>query len=210
MEVLWRSLLKFSRCLLLLVIALVSACAASKGTINTFCEPSYQSGSVTSLAVPTIRNARLAPSESQQIGRSVNQAIAAKNPNLDLISANDFANLLNDLGLVDDYSDFIEDYATSGIANREFLQHLRANRIDAIMLSELSNVTQEDGAYGRNRGQTRVTMTFTVMGTQTNDVIWTASADGMKGTATTVESAPPLIEAINLAVEKIRAAVPRL
>jgi len=196
--------------MVVLLPLLLGACATSKGTINTFYEPSYTEGSVKSLAVPSIRNARLAPSESQQIGRSVNQAIAAANPSLELVSANDFANLLNELGLVDDYSDFIEDYATSGIANREFLQNLRENRIDGIMLSELANVSQQDGAYGRNKGQTRVTLTFTIMDTHTNDVIWTASADGIKGTATTVEPAPPLIEAINLAVEKIRVSVPRL
>ncbi len=127
-----------------------------------------------------------------------------------MISANTFSNLLNDLGLVGDYSDFIEDYVTSGIANREFLEHLRNNNIDAIMLSELSNAYQQDGAYGRNKAQTRITLTFTIMDTRTNDVIWTASADGIKGSATTVAEAPALIEAINLAVDKISSSVPRL
>ncbi len=191
-------------------LLLLGGCAVNRGTINSFYEPSYIVGSVRSLAVPGIRNARLAPAESQQIGRSVNQAIASQNPNVRMVSANTFNNLLNDLGLVDDYSDFIEDYVTSGIANREFLEQLNAQDIDAVLLSEISKVYQQDGAYGRNAGESRVTLSFTIMDTATNDVIWTASADGVRSTASNVGSAPPLIEAINLAVEKVREAVPRL
>lgn len=193
----------------ILFVTLVG-CAVNKGTINTFYEPSYKVGSVSTLAVPSIRNARLAPSESQKIGRSVNKAISDKNPSVKLMSANRFSNLLNDLGLVDDYSDFIEDYVTSGIANREFLEQLKNNNIDAIMLSELSNAYQKDGAYGYNKAQTRITLTFTIMDTRTNDVIWTASADGIKGSVTTIAEAPALVEAITLAVDKISTSVPKL
>jgi len=195
-------------CLMSLVI--LAGCAASRGTINSFYEPSYMQGSVNLLAIPTIRNARLAPSESQQIGRSVNRAIAEKNPTVKMMSANKFSNLLNDSGLVDSYADFIEDYITSGIANREFLENLRNNDIDAIMISELSNAYRADGSLGYNLGETRVTISFTIIDTKTNDVIWTAIADGKKGTASTLGDAPPLIEAINLAVEKIVGAVPTL
>ena len=162
-----------------LLLTLLASCATNRGTINSFYEPSYTVGSVRTLAVPGIRNARLAPAESQQIGRNVNQAIATANQNVRLISANDFNNLLNDLGLVDDYADFIEDYLTSGIANREFLEQIKAQDIDAILLSELSSVFQQDGAYARNKGESRVTLSFTIINTGTNDVIWTASADGV-------------------------------
>lgn len=194
----------------LTVTVLLSGCATQRGTINTFYEPSYQQGSISTLVVPTIRNARLAPSESQQIGRTINQAVAAKNPRIKIISANDFANFLNDEGLVDDYSDFIEDYVTSGIANREFLQKLANNGYDGIMMSELSNAFQQDGAYGVHKAQSRITIGFTVMNTRTNDIVWTASADGIKGSATTIDTAPPLIEAVTLAVDKIKESVPIL
>lgn len=187
-----------------------SGCAVNKGTINSFYEPSYIKGSVKSLAVPSLRNARLAPAASQQIGRSVNTAIANHNPNVKMLSANKFNRLLNELGLVDEYSDFIKDYVTSGIANREFLEQIQSHGIDAIMLSELSNAYQQDGTYGSTFGKTRVTLTFSILDTRTNDVIWTASADGIKGTATTVGDAPALIEAIDIAVDKIKTVVPKL
>lgn len=196
--------------LLLLTILLLTGCAANKGTINSFYEPSYQQGTVASLAVTGIRNARLAPSESQQIGRNVNMVIAQENPNLKLVSANVFNNLLNDKSMVGDYADFIKDYITSGIANRDFLSVLKSNGLDAIMISELSRVSQKDAQYGLSKGETRVTLSFTIMDTRTNDVIWSASADGIKGTATTMGSAPPLLDAINLAVEKIKESVPTL
>lgn len=194
----------------LLAAFLVQGCATNKGSINSFYEPSYTKGTVDTLAVPGIRNARLAPSESQQIGRRVNQAIASKNPGVELISANEFNRFINEEGLVGDYSDFIKDYVTSGIPNRVFLEKLEEEGIDAVMISELSNARQQDGAYGLAKGQSRITLSFTILNTTTNDVIWTASADGVKGTLTTLESAPPLVEAIQLAVEKIEGSVPLL
>lgn len=194
----------------LIATVFITGCATQRGTINTFYEPSYQQGSISTLVVPTIRNARLAPSESQQIGRNINQAIAAKNPRIKIVSANNFANFLNGKGLVDDYSDFIEDYVTSGIANSEFLQKLKDNGYDAILLSELSNAFQQDGVYGVHKAQSRITIGLTVINTRTNDIVWTASADGIMGSVTTIDTAPPLIEAVSLAVDKIKESVPTL
>ncbi|MDB2310792.1 hypothetical protein N9V19_02225 [Opitutales bacterium] len=193
-----------------IVTIFLTGCATQRGTINTFYEPSYQQGSISTLVVPTIRNARLAPSESQQIGRTINQAVIAKNPRIKIVSANKFSNFLNNEGLVDDYSDFIEDYVTSGIANREFLQKLANNGYDGIMMGELSNAFQQDGAYGAHKAQSRITIGFTVINTRTNDIVWTASADGIKGSVTTIDRAPPLIEAVNLAVDKIKESAPIL
>ena len=196
--------------LALIVTVFLCGCATQRGTINTFYEPSYLQGSISTLVVPTIRNARLAPSESQQIGRTINQALIAKNPGIKIVSANNFANFLNDEGLVDEYSDFIEDYVTSGIANREFLLKLANNGYDGVMMSELSNAFRQDGVYGMHQGQTRITIGVTIINTKTNDIVWTASADGLKGTPTTLDVAPPMIEAVNLAVDKIKESVPIL
>jgi len=38
--------------------------------------------------------------------------------------------------------------------------------------------------------------------------LWEASSDGIKGTPTTLESAPPIIEAVDLAVDKILSNLP--
>lgn len=185
-------------------------CAINRGTINTFYEPSYTVGSVKSLVVPVIRNARLAPSESMNISRTINRAIAAKNPQLRLISANAFKKLINSQGAVGEYADFIKDYVTSGIANQEFMKRLVSADIDAIMICELSRISQRDGAYGWNKAETRVTLSFTIINTNTNDVVWSASADGVKGASTTLSEAPPMAAAIQLAVSKVADAIPRL
>lgn len=186
------------------------ACATSRGTINAFYEPSYTVGSIKSLAVPVIRNARIAPSESMTIGRTINRAIASKNPQLKLVSANSFNKLINSQGAVGAYADFIKDYVTSGIANQDFMSILVKADIDAIMICELSRIYQRDGSYGLNKAETRVTLSFTIINTKTNDVVWSASADGVKGSVTTVSEAPPMAAAIELAVRKIMSAIPRL
>lgn len=80
--------------------------------------------------------------------------------------------------------------------------------VDAIMQGEMVNVTQQDGVYGQNKGQTRVTVRFTILGTKEGKLLWEASSDGIKGTATAMEEAPPIGEAVSLAVEKIMANLP--
>ena len=78
------------------------------------------------------------------------------------------------------------------------------------MLSELSNAYQQDGAFGIHKAKTRITLSFSIMDTSTNDIIWSATSDGIKGSATTIDEAPALIEAIDLAVKKIKQSVPKL
>jgi len=109
-----------------------------------------------------------------------------------------------------DRPDFIEDYVRSGISDREFLRQLQENGIDSLLLSELSNVRQEDGQFGLTKGRTRVTMSFTVIESSSGDVVWTSSADGIRGTTTTMGDAPAIAEAVELAIEKIKDSIPKL
>ena len=78
------------------------------------------------------------------------------------------------------------------------------------MQGQLLTVNQRDGATGYTKAQSRITMSFSIVETSTAKTIWEASADGIKGSATTLSEAPPLIEAINLAVNKVVENVPKL
>ncbi len=70
------------------------------------------------------------------------------------------------------------------------------------------NVLQRDGVYGLYRGLTTVTVRYSLLGTDSGLLLWEASSDGRKETATTLESAPPLIDVILLAQEKINESLP--
>jgi hypothetical protein len=191
-------------------VVLVAGCATSKGTVDSFMQSSYEQGSIDTIAIPRLRNASLAPSQAQQVTRRLTQSVQRKNPNVEIVTANSFNEFLNDRGLVDKYSDFLEDYSTSGIANREFTKHLVDAGIDGILIGVLSRVKQQDGSYGSNKGETRITLSFAVVDANRNTVIWSASADGIKGTATTLGEAPPIAQAVKLAMDKVEANLPKL
>jgi len=197
--------------LLPLLGLLLTGCATNKATINTYVDPNFSQGEVQEIAVFPIRNTRLAPSESQQINRKISQSIKRKNSSIEIMSSAEATRILNENDLSDDWAQFLDDYATSGIPNSNILAEIGSTlEVDAILQGAIVNITQEDGQYGGNKGTTRVTVRFSMLDTNEGNLIWESSSDGIKGTATTVGSAPPIIEVVNLAVDKILNSLPNL
>ncbi len=198
--------------LVVMVLSIVlTNCAVQKATINTFTDPGYGGGIIKKIAVFPAKNTRLAPSEAQQINRKISQAIKLKNPKVEIMSSAEVNRLLNDNNLADDWAVFIDNYVTSGVPDRTILIDIgNALGIDAILQGEIVNIFQQDGefGYGGNRGKTRVTVRFSMLGTKDGKLLWEATSDGIKGTATKLESAPPIIDAVNLAVDKILGTLP--
>ncbi len=192
------------RSLLLLLGILVLSCAVRKATLDMYVDPNYQQGSITSIAVFPIRNARFAPSEARQVNRKISTAISQRGAEISIIGAAESIELLNEQGLADEWAIFLDNYVSSGVPNTNSLKEFgRVLNVDAILQGEVVNIFQKDGRYGGNKGTTRVTVRFSMLGTNRGKVIWEASSDGVAGTTTTLESAPPIIDAINLAVDKI-------
>lgn len=194
----------------LICIVLIS-CAVQKATINTYVDPNYQSGRINKIAVFPIRNTRLAPSESQQINRKISMALQQRNQQIEIMSSAEAIRVLNDYDLADDWAIFLDNYVTSGVPDSKILREIgNALGIDAILQGEIVNIFQEDGHYGGNKGTTRVTVRFTMLDAKDGKLIWESSSDGIKGTTTTLESAPPIIDAVNLAIDKILTSLPPL
>lgn len=199
--------------LLLLSILLCSSfligCATSSASINTYVDPSYSGSNLQRLAIFPIRNTRLAPSEAQQLNRDLSQAINKRKPSLVIVSSAEAINVLNEKGLADEWARFLDNYNASGIPNAAVLKDIGdALGVDAIIQGEIVNLQQTDGVYGGNKGTTRVTVRYSMMGVQSGKLLWEASSDGLRTTATTVEAAPPVIEAIKLAQAKILSTLP--
>lgn len=179
-------------------------CATSKATINSFTDPSYSAQDVQSIAVLPIRNARLAPSEAQTVTRKVSQALHRDAPKMKLVGPEEAVRILNEKNLAHDWATFVEDYVKSGVPDASALKRFGAALgVDALMQGELVSVYQEDGHFGGNKGTTRVTVRFTMLSTRDGDLLWEASSDGLKTSSTTLGSAPPIVEAVNLAIDKI-------
>ncbi len=181
-----------------------AGCATSRATINSYVDPNYTRGSIESIAVFPIRNARFAPSEAQQINRRISTVIHTKNQAIRIMSSTEAVNILNEHGLADDWAVFLDNYVASGVPDANALRDIGAALgIDAIMQGEIVNVFQQDGTFGGNKGQTRVTVRFTMLDCRNGRMLWEASSDGVKTTATTLDKAPAIIDAVQLAMDKI-------
>lgn len=181
-----------------------TACASATATINSYVDPTYARGGIESIAVFPIRNGRFAPSEAQQINRRIATVIHARDPELRIMSTPEAISLLNEHGLADDWAVFLENYVASGVPDANALRDFgTALGVGAILQGEIVNVFQRDGEFGGDKGQTRVTVRFTILDCEHGRMLWEASSDGTKTTATTLDHAPPIVEAVGLAVDKI-------
>jgi len=188
---------------LLFVVVLLAGCY-EEATINTYSDPSFDENTITKLAIFPIKNTKIAPGESRTINRKIAQGIHKSAPNIEIMSSNEAVNKLNEEGLADDWAQFLANYNSSGVPNSKMLFKIGdALNVDGIMQGEIVNVQQSDGSYGYSSGTTRVTVRYSILGVDSGKLLWEASSDGIRKTATTMEDAPPLIEAILLAQEKI-------
>lgn len=196
---------------LILLSIFVSGCAISKGTINSFVEPTYEIGSIQKVAVFSVRNARFAPSEARQINKQIIQSLVAKNPEIEIVSPSEALRKINESNLAEKWADFVEDYYTSGIANRSILASVnKILGVDAVLQGQLLNVYQVDGDCWQRKGQTRITISFSVIENETAKTVWEASSDGIKGNATACAAAPPIADALSLAITKVTENMPLL
>ncbi len=193
----------------------VGACATTKATLNTYIDPGFDAGSVESLALLPSLNPSLAPSETRELTLRVAQGIDERSPNVSVLGPVEAAQLLNDAGLADAWATFLITYDPSGVPDREVLRSVgEALDVDVILQGEMLNVYQVDGGGEGNsggKGQTRVTVRFTMLDTRAGRLVWAATSDGIRETALGGSlgiKAPPIIEAVELAVDSLISSMP--
>jgi len=180
------------------------SCSTRKATINTYTDPTYTPGKIKTIAIFPARNAHISAGDAQQIIRKITQSLHKKNPHINIISSSESSRRLNEADMVDDWNYFLDTYISGGIPDSHVLRQIGdALRTDIILHGEIIDIFQQDGQFGGNKGTTRVTVHFSMLNTHEGKMIWEATSDGIRTTTTTIEKAPPLIEAINLAVDKI-------
>ena len=206
--------MKIKSILLVIVLTVIISCAVNRATINTFTDPGFRIGKIKRIAVFPIKNTRFAPSEAQLINRKISSAIKKNNPSIEIIGPAESIRLLNANGLADDWGYFLDNYLVSGIPDATVLADIgRALNVDAVFQGEILQLFQEDGIPGdlfSKKGITRVTVSFSLMEIESGKLLWEATSDGVKGTVTSIEKAPPIIEAVDLALGKIMENLPQL
>ncbi len=196
---------------LAVISVFIASCATNKGTVNSFVDPSFTATSIQSVAIFPIRNTRAAPAEARQINRRIALTLQQQNPSVLLINETEASEKIDDAGLGSDWADFVTGFAASGIPDVKKIREIGAAiGVDAILQGELVSVQQADGVYGGNRGTTRVTVRYTLLDAHDGRLLWETSAEGRRETATTLQGAPPIMEAVDLAVDKILGNLPTL
>lgn len=204
-------IIRYLSSIVIICTILVAGCSTQRATLKTYVEPSLDPCAVKAIAVFPMRNVRLLPDEAREINRGVTQALHSQNQNLKILGPAESVDLLNKAELADGYSDFLRDYATSGIPNASLLRKIgEALYVDAIMQGEVYDIKQRDGTYSGNKGETSLTVRYVILSTTKGDVLWEATSNSKLSTATTIEDAPPLYEAILNAQNKILSALPTL
>jgi len=195
---------KLSLLIILLVGLVILTGCGERATIDTYSDPSFSKGSISRLAIFPMQNTRLAPSQSRQVNRDVTQGVNSINPNIEIMGASKATRIINEHKLADEWAQFLDDYNSSGVPNSQILFKIGdALNVDAIMQGEIVDVYQIDGKYGSNTAMSRVTVRYSILSTDSGKLLWEATSRGSSESATTMADAPPLIEVIKLAQEKI-------
>ncbi|MFC2084806.1 hypothetical protein ACFLS9_07095 [Bacteroidota bacterium] len=195
--------------LIICITVFISGCSVSKATLSSFVDPNISNEELNSIAVFPIRNARFAPNEAKQINKKISTEIHNLNKDIQIMSSDDVINILNEYDLASSWAMFLDNYSSSGIPDKYILYEIgEVLNVDCLVQGEVVNIFQEDGEFGINNGLTTVTVMFSLISTKSGKILWEASSDGTKKTVTSFEDAPPIMEAVNLAVDKILSNLP--
>lgn len=201
---------------LLLIAALavlVSGCAMKKATIDSFVEPMYQQGTLKSVAIFPVQNAAVAPQQAMAINAKIVSAMQRKSPGIGLVSPAESARKINDAGAAEHWSRFLEDFVTSGLVNKKYLNEL-ANALgtDAVMQGYIGQIAQKDGMqFGDGVGVTSVSISYALIDLRNAKVVWQAHTTRRSQTGSFgFHVAPEVSEAMGIALDKLIENMPAL
>jgi hypothetical protein len=196
---------------------ILSGCVARKASIKSYFNPSLNASKITSVAVFPMRNsfvqkdAGLGTGDVIEINAMIQKAFVTKNPQTIMVDAVSSTDLINKGSLVNSYDTLLRVYENTGLPNTMILNKIGEKlKIDAIIQGFVKDVFQQDGVYGRNGGETKITMKYVMFSTKTGDVLWEVTCQGYKRTATTFGKAPAVFEVIEIIQKKILTAIPAL
>ncbi len=188
----------------LFITFVLLSCNVKKATINTYIDPTYLAGKVQKIAVFPAIYSKIESYEAENVNREIVKEFQVKNPGIELIRPNKAKKLLKQQGLADDWTTFLQKYAKYGRPDFQILSTIRSRlAIDAIMQGEIIDVAQKDGQYQVNTATTVVTIKYSIFELKRGKLIWEASSNGLKEIGLTFEKAPPIIDAIEPAMDRI-------
>ena len=193
----------------LFLFSYLLSCGGSGVDTQNYQDPVLQSYSIKVIAVLPIRNTNLALNEAKDINRHFMTGISRKNKKYTLIGPDESIEKLNKDSLVERYYNHLVTYSSSGIANTITIQDIGLSiGCDAIVQGEIYNVIKKDGEYGRNKGETRCNVRYSLLSTKDGKVLWETSVESYEKTDFTTSGAPPLMDVVKAGMDKIIESLP--
>lgn len=186
-----------------------SGCASYSASIDTRLDPVFARTSIQRLVVLPIRSSRLPLTDAQQLDRDFLQTVRKRRPSIVIISSADAVRALHEKGLAHEWTRFLHDWNAGGIPDAGLLRTIgQTLGVDAIIQGEISNIEKTDGVYRTSKATTRATVRYAMLGVQSGTLLWEASSIGLLTTVTTLESAPPIMDVVQMAHQKVLETLP--
>lgn len=194
---------------LFLVLIILQACGGSGADTQNYQDPALSKYDIKTIAVLPMRNSYLNLNETQDINRYFMTGASRKISKFTVISPDDAIESLNRDTLVDKYYDYLVSYATTGIPNRDLIKKLgKSIGCDAVIQGEVFDIKKKDGEYGKNKGETRCNVRYSMVSTTDGKVIWETTAEAYEKTDFTLSDAPSLMGVVKIGIDEIIASMP--
>lgn len=194
---------------LFLVLFILQACGGSGADTQNYQDPALSKYDIKTIAVLPMRNSYLNLNETQDINRYFMTGASRKISKFTIISPDDAIESLNRDSLVEQYYNYLVSYATTGIPNRDLIKKLGTSiGCDAVIQGEIFNITKKDGEYGKNKGETRCSVRYSMVSTKDGKVIWETTAEAYEKTDFTLSDAPSLMGVVKIGIDEIVSSMP--
>jgi hypothetical protein len=196
----------------LLTISFLSInCGGSGADTQNYQDPALSTYNLKTVALLPIRNTYLNTGEAQSVNRYFAQGIYKKIKNITVMGPDEAVEQLNKDSLVEAYFQYLSRYVATGIPNTDIIKKIGVSlKTDAIVQGEIFNIIKIDGRYGRNKGETRCNLRYSLISTKDGKLLWETTVESYETTSTTLGDAPSLMEVVQIGMDEIIASLPSL
>lgn len=194
---------------IVLILIGLAGCYSS-ATLKTRVDKSMDVELINSVAIFPLHGANLPPGENREFTKAVMDAFQEKNLGIRVMGPAETIELINAKNLLNHYKEFLRTYISTGTPSEKYIKEIRdALNVDAIMQGVVLDVRQSEASFYQYAG-THLTLSYGLISTKSGIVIWDVTSRARKQEAWAWSSAPPLHEAISVALQEILPAIPKL
>lgn len=192
-----------------LLFSLFIGCGGSSIDTQNYQDPTFGTYKINKIAVLPIRNTYLNIGEANKINRYFMTQLSRKTTKYDFVGPEDAVEQLAKDTLVEKYFDYLVQYATTGIPNREIIKEVAQSLgVDAIVQGEIFNIKKQDGIYGVRKGETSCNLRYSLIAGIDGKLLWETTVEASETTDFTTSGAPPLMDVVMEAMDEIIQSVP--